>query len=35
VLMTLILYASLYFPVALVKEKVTVAITAALSVPSC
>ena len=31
VLMTLILYASLYFPVALVKEKVTVAITAALS----
>jgi branched-chain amino acid transport system substrate-binding protein len=31
VLMTLIMYASLYFPVALVKEKVTVAITAALS----
>jgi branched-chain amino acid transport system substrate-binding protein len=30
-LMTLIMYASLYFPVALVKEKVTVAITAALS----
>jgi branched-chain amino acid transport system substrate-binding protein len=31
VLMTLIMYASLYFPDALVKEKVTVAITAALS----
>jgi branched-chain amino acid transport system substrate-binding protein len=30
-LMTLIMFASLYFPVALVKEKVTVAITAALS----
>jgi branched-chain amino acid transport system substrate-binding protein len=30
-LMTLILYASLFFPVGLVKEKVTVAITAALS----
>jgi hypothetical protein len=29
--MTLILYASLFFPVALVKEKVTVAITGALS----
>jgi branched-chain amino acid transport system substrate-binding protein len=29
--MTVIMYASLYFPVALVKEKVTVAITAALS----
>lgn len=31
VLMTLIMYASLYFPIALVKEKVTVAVTAALS----
>ena len=30
-LMALIMYASLYFPVALVKEKVTVAITGALS----
>ena len=30
-LMALIMYASLYFPVGLVKEKVTVAITAALS----
>jgi branched-chain amino acid transport system substrate-binding protein len=30
-LMTLIMYAALYFPVALVKEKVTVAITGALS----
>jgi hypothetical protein len=30
-LMTLLMFASLYFPVALVKEKVTVAITAALS----
>jgi branched-chain amino acid transport system substrate-binding protein len=30
-LMTLIMFASLYFPVALVKEKVTVAITGALS----
>jgi ABC-type branched-subunit amino acid transport system substrate-binding protein len=30
-LMALILYASLYFPVPLVKEKVTVAVTAALS----
>jgi hypothetical protein len=30
-LMTLIMYASLYFPTGLVKEKVTVAITAALS----
>jgi branched-chain amino acid transport system substrate-binding protein len=30
-LMTLILYASLYFPHALVKEKVTVAVTGALS----
>lgn len=30
-LMSLIMYASLYFPVALVKEKVTVAITGALS----
>ena len=30
-LMSLIMYASLYFPTALVKEKVTVAITAALS----
>jgi branched-chain amino acid transport system substrate-binding protein len=29
-LMTLIMFASLYFPVALVKEKITVAITAAL-----
>jgi branched-chain amino acid transport system substrate-binding protein len=29
--MTLIMYASLYFPTGLVKEKVTVAITAALS----
>jgi hypothetical protein len=29
--MALIMYASLYFPVALVKEKVTVAITGALS----
>ncbi len=31
VVMTLIMYASLYFPIALVKEKVTVAVTAALS----
>ncbi|XQQ08019.1 MAG: ABC transporter substrate-binding protein [Leptolyngbya sp. IPPAS B-1204] len=31
VLMTLIMYASLHFPIALVKEKVTVAVTAALS----
>ncbi len=31
VLMTLIMYASLFFPIALVKEKVTVAVTAALS----
>jgi ABC-type branched-subunit amino acid transport system substrate-binding protein len=30
-LMTLIMYASLHFPVALVKEKVTVAVTGALS----
>jgi ABC-type branched-subunit amino acid transport system substrate-binding protein len=30
-LMTLIMFASLYFPVALVKEKITVAITAALT----
>lgn len=30
-LMALIMYASLYFPIALVKEKVTVAITGALS----
>ena len=30
-LMALIMYASLYFPVALVKEKITVAITGALS----
>jgi branched-chain amino acid transport system substrate-binding protein len=30
-LMTVIMFASLYFPVALVKEKVTVAITGALS----
>jgi hypothetical protein len=30
-LMTLIMFAALYFPVALVKEKVTVAITGALS----
>jgi branched-chain amino acid transport system substrate-binding protein len=30
-LMALIMYASLFFPIALVKEKVTVAITAALS----
>ena len=30
-LMAMIMYASLYFPVALVKEKITVAITAALS----
>src|SRR5262249_31060624 len=30
-LMSLIMFASLYFPTALVKEKVTVAITAALS----
>jgi hypothetical protein len=30
-LMTLIMFASLFFPVALVKEKVTVAITGALS----
>ena len=29
--MALIMYASLYFPVALVKEKITVAITGALS----
>lgn len=31
VLMTFIMYASLHFPIALVKEKVTVAVTAALS----
>lgn len=31
VLMTLIMFASLYFPAALVKEKITVAITAALT----
>jgi branched-chain amino acid transport system substrate-binding protein len=31
ILMTLIMYASLYFPIALVKEKVTVAVTSALS----
>ena len=30
-LMTLIMFASLYFPHSLVKEKITVAITAALS----
>jgi branched-chain amino acid transport system substrate-binding protein len=30
-LMTVVMFASLYFPIALVKEKITVAITAALS----
>ncbi len=30
-MMTMVMYASLYFPVALVKEKVTVAVTGALS----